>query len=350
MTMAAGGLRRALSLIGFVALLGASTGLASATEWKRIGFEGEAINTLAVDPDETATMYAGTDKGLFKSTDGGSTWNAILPVEPPGKLYSVVVDPTDTQALLALEYDFNSDGEGPDDLILRKSADAGATWETVETDLRQGFFRGVSSLAIEPKSGTLYLIGPSLWASADGGAHWQRLADQESPALTLLIDPSDADTLYLGTENNDVRKSTDGGKTWMTLAALEESPFTISALARHPTDPAILYAATAYGMRKTSDAGLHWEEINEGIDLGAYNHAASAVAIDPANPDTVYAGAADGLYRSDDGGQSWADAGAGLADLGWVKQLVFDTKNPPVLYAGAVKGLWKLEGEAAKAN
>lgn len=351
MTMAAENLRRALSLIGFTALLGVSTSIANAAEWKRVGFEGEAINTLAIDPGETATVYAGTDKGLFKSTDGGSSWSAVLPTEPPlHKLYSVVINPADTKTLFALEYAFNGGGDAPDGLILRKSADAGATWGAVETDLRPGFSLGVSSLAIEPKAATLYLIGPDLSASTDGGAHWQRIADQESPALTLLIDPDDANILYLGTENNDVRKSTDGGKTWMTLAALEESPFTVSAVARHPTDPTILYAATAYGMRKSSDAGMRWEEINEGIAFGAYNWAASAVAIDPAHPDTIYASAAGRLYRSDDGGQNWTDAGAGLSDTGWVKQLVFDPKNPTILYAGTVKGLWKLEGEPTKAN
>jgi photosystem II stability/assembly factor-like uncharacterized protein len=347
MTKVAGDLRGALRVLGFAVLLGASTSIAGAAEWVRIGFEGEAINTLAIDPEATATIYAGTDKGLFKSTDSGSSWNAILSVEPPGNLYSVVIDPTDARALFALEYEFSGIGERPDNLILRKSADAGTTWETVETDLKQGYFHGVSSLAIEPKSATLFLIGSSLWASADGGAHWQRLGDHGSPALTLLIDPNDANTLYLGTSNTDVRKSTDGGKTWMTLAALEESPFAVSALARHPTDPAILYAATEYGMRKTRDAGMHWDEINEGIDLGGYNHAASAVAVDPANPETVYAGAAGYLYRSGDGGQSWIDASAGLADIGWIKQLVFDPKNPSVLYAGTVKGLWKLEEKAA---
>jgi photosystem II stability/assembly factor-like uncharacterized protein len=350
MTKAAADLRGALRVLGFAVLLGASTGIAGAAEWEQIGFEDEAINTLAIDPQETATIYAGTDKGLFKSADGGASWNAILPTEPPGsKLYSVVIDPTDTKSLFALEYDFNSGGEGgSDNLVLRKSADAGATFETVEMDLKQGYFHGASSLAFEPKSATLYLIGPMLWASTDTGAHWQRIGDHGSPPLTLLIDPNDANTLYLGTENNDVRKSTDGGKTWMTLAALMENPFTVSALARHPTDPAVLYAATEYGMRKTIDAGMHWEEINEGIDLGAYNHAASAVAVDPANPDIVYAGAAGYLYRSVDAGQSWTNAGAGLGDIGWVKQLVFDPKNPSVLYAGTAKGLWKIEEKAAK--
>jgi photosystem II stability/assembly factor-like uncharacterized protein len=332
---------------GFVVLLGTAVGIAGAAEWKRIGFEGEAIHALTIHPKETATIYVGTDKGLFKSTDGGSHWETSLSVKPLGKLYSVVMDSTDVTILFALEYRFNGNGERPDNLILHKSANSGASWETVETDLVQGFFRGVSSLAMEPRSATLYLIGPELWASTNGGTHWQRLADQESPSLTLLIDPSDANTLYLGTENNDVRKSTDGGRTWMTLAALEETPATVSALARHPTDPAILYAATAQGMRKTSDAGMHWDEINEGLDLRAYSSSASAVAIAPGNPDTVYAGVAGRLYRSDNGGQNWMGASAGLGEIGWVKQIVFDPKDPSIVYAGTVKGLWKLEKKTA---
>ena len=352
MTMAAENLRRALSLIGFAALLGVSTSFASAAEWKRIGFEGEPINTLAIDPEATATIYAGTDKGLFKSTDGGSSWSAVLPTEPPlHKLYSVVINPADTKTLFALEYAFNGDGDAPDGLILRKSADAGATWEAVETDLRPGhFFNHMPNIAFEPKSSTLYLVGPELWASTNGGAHFERIADPGSPALTLLIDPDDTNILYLSTDNSDVYKSTDGGKTWTMLAAVEESPFTVSAVARHPTNPAILYAATAYGMRKSSDGGMRWDVVDEGIEYGSYNYAASAVAIDPAHPDTIYAGAAGRLYRSDNAGKNWTDAGAGLSDFGWVKQLVFDPKNPTILYAGTVKGLWKLEGEATKAN
>jgi hypothetical protein len=72
---------------GFVALLGAAIGIAGAAEWKRIGFEGEAIHALTIHPKETATIYVGTDKGLFKSTDGGSRWEMSLPVKPLGKLY-----------------------------------------------------------------------------------------------------------------------------------------------------------------------------------------------------------------------------------------------------------------------
>jgi len=201
-----------------------------------------------------STLYVvanGLGSPLYKSTDGGGTWNVVN----LGPLWRfLTIDPGPPSTLYAI---FGSDG-------LSKSTDGGATWTAT------GFSQDVWGLAIDPRnSNTLY-------------------ASTSAPVGT-------PPAMY---------KSTDGGKNWNTLDT--NLPFAVS-LVLNPANPSVIYAATLKGgVFKSTDAGTNWSESNTGLRaLGI-----QVLVGDPADFATVYAGGDEGLFKSIDGGASWSQRAA----------------------------------------
>jgi len=127
--------------------------------WTAIGPNGGPVTALAINPVTPSTLYAGTDGGVFKSTDGGTSWRAV---NTNSYVYALAINPKIPSTLYA-----GSDGAG-----VFESTDGGASWTAV-------------------------LPGTSVFA--------------------LAIDPMTPSTLYAGTFGGGVSKSTDGGATWTAV-------------------------------------------------------------------------------------------------------------------------------------
>ena len=196
---------------------------------------------LAIDPTTPTTLYVGTATGVFKSTDGGGSWNPIGPgLVSPGisltPVYALAIDPT-TPA-------------------------------------------------------TVYAGGA--YKSTDGGGTWRPTALATS-VLALAIDPTTPTTLYA-----DGFKSTDGGSSW---SALDLATAAVDALAIDPTTPTTLYAGTYYapgtyaatflGVHKSVDGGASWSPLNAGFPPKTV---VTALALDSAKPTTLYAGTGAGVF------------------------------------------------------
>lgn len=169
----------------------------------------------------------------------------------------------------------------------------------------------------------------------------------------LVIDPIVPATIYAGTRDGGVFKTTDAGQKWVAINsglqgtaesnASTNHPFWrqpptgehIRALAINPVDSRTLYAGTRdQGVFKSTDGGLNWQAVNTGLT----SLLIQALAIDPTNPANVYAGTRDrGVFRSFDGGQNWEAVNTGLTSL-FVQALVIDPTNPATVYAGTRAG------------
>ncbi|HXQ23872.1 MAG TPA: hypothetical protein VN812_19485 [Candidatus Acidoferrales bacterium] len=202
------------------------------------------LNALAIDHTTPNTVYLGTN-GVEKSTDAGGSWNPVnagLTTDlyctftycPPVDV--LAVDPTAPSTLYAM-----TGG-------LFKSTDGGSTWNgTGLTGV------AVGTLAIDPMHpSTLYAGTDSgFLKSMDGGNTWSGTGLTAISVDALAIDPGDPDTLYSGLfetsyggENPSVLKSTDGGNTWSALNTGLPPNTAVSALVIDATTPATLYAAT----------------------------------------------------------------------------------------------------------
>ncbi len=197
------------------------------------------VSALALDPSSPRTVYVGGDNGdagcqerdvAFKSTDGGDTWTA-LSIDAVNGIY---VDPSSPETVYAL-----ADG-------LMKSTDGGMTWSSADAGLPP---QVIYSLAIDPRSSsTLYAATYSgLFKSTDGGGSWLPAGAGLPPGAvgTVAVSPRDQGTVYAGIRGMGVFRSTDGAASWRALnAGLPRRDFT-GLVVIAPSDPSILYAATA---------------------------------------------------------------------------------------------------------
>jgi photosystem II stability/assembly factor-like uncharacterized protein len=279
------------------------------------------FQTLAVEPRDPTIVYAGagltgdggTDSGLFKSADAGLTFEAAdLGIEST-VVSSIAVDPFHPRTVYAASPQPSNLVSTPQPTGVFKSTDGGATWQVKDhglrlpADERFGIQAGVIQVAADPEAaGTLYaVVGSSgeLYRSRDGAESWQKLP--AGPAATTLVVGRHG-VLYLGGalpgQPPAVWKSLDGGRHWRRTAA--PSPAALLAPALEPAagrggvSSDVLYAASGGGLARSTDGGASWQVSDTGMSILAIDHLA-------ASSGTVYAVAGADLYRGNSFGSAW---------------------------------------------
>jgi len=340
------------------------------------GMPDGPVNRLLIDPINPSTLYAlvptrsgasvlsasGLVNTIFKTTNGGASWEALDTGVPPGASINLLaIDPAVPSTLYALVPPFFSrppvNGAPPKGSIL-KSTDGGESWNTLDIPLPPGppaaFF---TSLVIDSSS-TIYAVLPSfagpapgaaVLKSADGGATWKSLSalPPNTSIGTLFIDPTAASTLYAfgssftppGPPSWRILKSTDGGEHWNTFdAGLPANTF-ISSLAVDSTGGVYIgYSgnlapgpfsppapAASGGVFKSTDGLQSWTDAGAGL----ISFDIRALAVNPAVSTVLYAGGDGGVFRSSDGGGNWNPTGV----TSYTGALVTDSLNPNLLYA-----------------
>ena len=321
--------------------------------WTTNGPYGGIIHSLAIDPINPATIYAGTDSsGVFKTTDAGASWNGANGGLTNLYVRALAIDPHNPNTIFA-----NTDE------AMFKSTDGGASWRPSNTGLPHGYDL-TTPVMIDPiHSNTVYVgaayTGTGVFKSNDGGASWGASSQGLSnlSVTSLAIDPSNSITLYAGTYGfgGGVFKSTDAGNTWNPVAAIVTSAggivTSVYALSIDPGSPRTLYAASYVGLFKSIDGGKSWNQTNAGLPTPAY--APVALVIDPRSSNTIYIAFSDvysgpvGIFKSVNGGASWSPFNDGLA--GGVETLALDAHNPNTIYAGTDgSGIFKSENGATR--
>jgi photosystem II stability/assembly factor-like uncharacterized protein len=199
--------------------------------------------------------------------------------------------------------------------------------------------------------------GPYL--SRDDGETWQLLPlpGKETLVWSILLDPDDARTLYVGTQGTTIYRSRDGGESWTELTPPEPKgmvrmsfPCRVIRLARDPAEPRRLYAALEVGgVLASRDGGDSWLGCNEGLleftkeprlrsrivsDTETEGMMDShALATSPARPGTLFLANRMGLFRSGDGGQSWQEMGIGrFSPLTYARDVKVSRHDPRTMY------------------
>ena len=310
------------------------------------GLTASTVNTFAIDPSNSNTVYAACKTGLLKSTDGGNNWS-FLPLSvvaaTASGVTSVVIDPSNS----AIVYAATDEG-------VFKSTNGGTSF-TLSTPLFNA-----TSLAIDSTTPTTVYAGAlfGVLKTTNGGDTWTDVSQFIGGSLDsveeIVIDPTNSAILYAGTFDG-IFKSTSGGANWTNINSgpLGGGSPLISALIIDPTNPQILYAAatnTAEQIVKTTNGGATWVASGTGLFVtnnGVPNPVVvNALAIDPVTPSIVYAATqGGGIFKTTNSAGNWNPSNAGLPSF--INGVVVDRNSPTTVYSGATI---QLDGFAARLN
>ena len=231
----------------------------------------------------------------------------------------------------------------------------------------------IVALAIDPLVPSTLYAGTNdagVFKSTDAGRNWTDVNDGLGSlnVSALAIDPLVPSTLYVGAINN-IYKSMDAGSRWdiMWLGDFLEGvwPETVNTLAIDPLTPSTIYAGTYGGVKKNTDGTVcdpgpcSWTSINDGLPTEITGGwitkvtkpaAICVLAVNPLTPSTLYAGTKNfGIYKTLDGGTNWIDMNNGLGSLN-VGALALDPLTPSTLYAGTANGVYVFIGDNSEAG
>jgi photosystem II stability/assembly factor-like uncharacterized protein len=207
--------------------------------WKNVGLKNsEHIGKIAIDPNNTDIVYvaaygplwsSGGERGIYKTTDGGKTWKAVLIVSENTGFNEVMIDPGNSNILYAAAHQrqrkvFTYIGGGPESAVY-KSTDAGATWNKIMKGLPADVDLGRIGLAMSPVNPDyLFAIVEAsgdkggVFASTDRGASWEKRSNYFTAGnyyQEIFCDPKDINRIY--SVNVYMQVSDDGGKTFHNL-------------------------------------------------------------------------------------------------------------------------------------
>jgi len=343
--------------------LAAAAAAATRTGGERWGLshgpDGGPVNAVVVAPSAPETVYVGTNRGAFRSTNGGRTWTSLglaPPSSPDGSsvagVTSLAVDPRTPRTVYAgLNGRWN--GGTTYRRPLFKTTDGGKTWRPL------GLVG--QPVAIAPAApATVYVAAPGrggtsrLLRSSDGGRSWEP-ADGGLPRTylwALAFDPTAPATVYAAMGEHGIFRSSDGGTRWRPLDVPVKYGG-VTAIAVDPRQPQTVYGGADNGLIETLDGGRSWQMLNaamggHGRDRGYMQ--VSALVVGPNDSRTVYATTeCAGVFKSTDGGRRWNPANTGLdPTCGWSYGLALDPRAPQILYAAdGARGVFKsLDGGA----
>ena len=318
--------------------LGPSTGVAGSV----------SIFDIAIDPFTPSILYISTQRyGVFKSTDKGASWieasnglPSLYGIGPP--FYSVYCLSIKPQNSLELYVGTSSSTLWPPGGLYKNTNGGIDYWSCVYATK----YNVVHSLAIDPKNpSTLYFGMSSILKTEDGGSSWTACENGWTypyVVSSIVIDPVDTDTIYAGTSNKGILKSTEAGASWnvacngLPTRWGSEDFFPVYCIVIDPLNTVCIYAALSEGVFKSVDGGNYWSLYSEGLPTTAI----LTLVVDPLNTSFVYAGTAGGgVYRSTNGGMNWTPVNDGLTDL-FVHSLAIDPEDPSMVYAGTEAGLF----------
>lgn len=338
----------------------------SGLKWRLVGpFRGGRVVAVAGVPGDSRTFYFGAvNGGIWKTTDAGTVWRPIFDDQPVGSIGAIAVAPTDPKTIYAGtgESDIRSDlssGNG-----VYKSSDGGSTWTHVGLeDTRQ-----ISRIVIDPRDPEIVYVGAlghaygpneqrGVYKSVDGGAHWAKVLDQGSEIgiSDLAICRSNPQLLFAGTWNTHrppwstyapidgsgggLYRSQDAGKTWSRLGnGLPEGDWGRIGVDVAPDGKHVyaLIQAKKAGLYRSDDGGDTWTLENTDSRLVSRSWYFNSITVDPQNPDVLYIPNV-ALYRSADGGKTVAIVrGAPGGDD--YHQIWIDPKNSDSMVLGTDQG------------
>ncbi len=298
-------------------------------KWRHVGPEGNRVTSVAGVAGDRTTYYAGAASGgLWKTSDGGVTWNAIFEDQPVSSIGALAVAPSDPNVVWA----------GTGEPFIRsnisvgwgvfRSTDAGKNWTKMGLDNTGRIAR----IVVHPTNPDIVYVaslghayGPQqergIYRSLDGGKNWERVlfVNDSTGASELIMDPSNPRILFAGMwqvqintwgrvsggAGSGIWMSRDGGTTWKRLTGngLPTTQVGKIGLAMSKANSNRIYALIEAGdgvpalhikettrgrLWRSDDGGTNWQVVSYDQQVAGRTHYYNRMAAMPDNPDEAY--------------------------------------------------------------
>lgn len=308
------------------------------------------MHVITFDPNNPQVIWAGNDGGVFKSTDGGATWQTRNEGLATLQFTGFAVHPQNDSIIQGGMQDNNK----------AFTINGGASGGWTATDVGDGGFA-----LIDP-------FDPAIWYGTRFGISFQRNAqgpnylgywdyfteginsrDNALFYIPIAADTNTAGVFYLGT--NRVYRTTNRGNSWSAISPdLSAGQGSVSTIAVAPGDAQTVWAGTSDGnIAVTRNGGSNWASVAAATMPGRY---VSEVAVMPGNPQTAYVvyngfnthtpNTPGHVFKTSDGGSTWQNISSNLPDVPTLSILV-DRVRPGTLYIGTDTGVFKSENDGA---
>src|ERR1700682_5954252 len=336
--------------------------------WTYVGLpNSERVAKIVVSPTSGDTVFAAVpgalwsdspDRGLYKTTDGGKTWNLVLKgANLSTGASALALDPTDPNTMFAAMWDFRrkgwifrSGGDGPDAPSgsgLFRTADGGATWAEITPENAKGFPKkpyGRIAVAIAPSNAKrvyafVECTDSALFVSDDGGATWDK-RDKSNWMVwrpfyfaNLIVDPKNPDRVFK--TDGPLILSEDAGRSFTVVGGFQGAHGDLHDVWIDPTNPQTVAVGDDGGMWYSYNGGSKWWK-GDNLPLSQFYH----VSVDDNVPFQVYGGLQDN--------SSWVGQSqypGGITNAQWENMfggdgfwMFSDPADPDYLYAEAQGG------------
>ncbi|HEX8907517.1 MAG TPA: hypothetical protein VF771_21930, partial [Longimicrobiaceae bacterium] len=331
-----------------------STLLVPALRARSIGpaIMGGRVSDVEYDPSDPFTFYVGLGTGgVMKTTDNGATWSGIFEKERVASIGDIAVSPSDPKVVWVGTGEANDRNSVSWGAGVYRSTDAGGSWHSVGLQATHAIARVVVH-PTDPRTAWVAATG-DVWTpgergcykTTDAGATWRKTLSAPAPYDTrvgcgdIAVDPKNPNVLYAalyarrrtpwsfaagpdatdGRDLGGIFKSTDGGVTWRKLTNGLPAGTGRIGLSVFAKDPRIVYAVVqsdvagtsniddvhsrSGGVFRSDDAGEHWTRMSN-LDPRPFYF--SQIRVDPENDKRVYV-LGFMLHVSEDGGRTWRE-------------------------------------------
>ena len=326
-------------------------------------------HAIAIHPTNSNIVYAGNDGGMYKTGNGGDSWNGINDGLATMQFYAMGSDANNASVAFAgtqdngtnrytgsFTWDHVLGGDGGEATVdfsnsqivygeyqngyHMKSINGGDNWSSINNGLGDGPW--VTPVEMEPVDPSiLYTISDdNLFITHSGGSSWALLFDAtESLSRCIRVAPSDVSTIYVA-GSSVMYRTTDGGSSWTNITTGLESA-SLSSIAVDPTNAQLVYVVSSNWsdgnhVFKSINGGDAWQNVTNNFP----NIPCNSIVIDPDHSEYIYVGTDLGTYISSDGGASWEEWNTGLPNV-VVDELDIQASSRLIRAATHGRGMWE---------
>jgi photosystem II stability/assembly factor-like uncharacterized protein len=276
--------------------------------WLGPGNIGGRIRSILIHPTTPNTMWVGSVcGGVWKTVDAGTSWAPLNDFMANLAIGSMVMDPTDPNTIFAGTGEGFSSVDALRGAGIFKTTNGGTTWTQISSTANSSFYY-VNRLAVSPANHLIMIAatGNGIWRSTDGGNTWSQRYSAAS-ILDINFHPTDGNKCIASGSSFGVAGralySNDGGATWIAASGVSTSGRIEVAYA--PSNPTTVYASANNSSGQiyiSTDGGATYTLRNTGNNyLGGQGWYDNVIWVDPTNPNILIVGGID-LWRSTDGG------------------------------------------------